>query len=229
MHRRTQYGSEFQRDETRCGEGRVFLRRFAVSMGTCCLLLAAPPCAKPQSEGSAEYAVKLAFLYNFAKFVDWPPDAFPDARAPFEICVVGQDPFGDQLAISLRGRAVGGHPATLQRVKPGEYLRHCHIVFVSGHSRKDVATVLNGLRGTSALTVGESNGFAANGGVINFFVEENKLRFEINVEAARRTGLNVSSKLLALAKIVKSQENTGVLVSAHSGEGSGRPAPMTKE
>jgi len=154
------------------------------------------------AEGDDEYRVKLAFLYNFAQFVEWPPEAFRDPAAPLTICVAGQDPFQGEIGQGLRGRTAGGHLVEIKRLKRDENPRGCQIIFVRAGDRKLAGRLVAGLRGSSTLTVGESKGFADLGGVINLVVEENKLRFEINLGAARQTRLKISSKLLALAKIV---------------------------
>ncbi|MGA2076451.1 MAG: YfiR family protein, partial [Terriglobia bacterium] len=150
----------------------------------------------------SEYRVKLAFLYNFAQFVEWPADAFRDPAAPLTICVAGQDPFEGEIGQGLRGRTAGGHLVEIRKLKRDENPRGCHMIFVRAGDRKLAGRLLADLRGSSTLTVGETKGFADLGGVINLVVEENKLRFEINLGAARQTRLKLSSKLLALAKIV---------------------------
>jgi uncharacterized protein DUF4154 len=187
--------------------GRLPLTRRALLAAVCALLVVlSAPDARSQSDESAEYPVKLGFLYNFAKFVDWPPEAFAGATAPFEICVVGHDPFKDDLERSLRGRTVGSHPIDLERVTPADNLRHCHIVFISHDAKKQTASIVAKLRGSKVLTVGETQGFAAEWGVIGFVVEGNRVRFEINRQAVKDAGLKISSKLLALARIVKEED-----------------------
>lgn len=169
----------------------------------CFLLVAACPYARSQSEGSTEYSLKLAFLYNFTKFVEWPTDAFPNASAPFEVCMVGRDPFGDHLEQSLRDRTVDNRPMAFRRSTSGDNLKGCQIVFVTAEAKGQAPSIVSRLKSSSVLTVGETKGFAANGGIVNFIVEENRLRFEVNLDAARQTRLSISSKLLALAKIVR--------------------------
>ncbi len=167
------------------------------------LLLVALADSRSQGDENLEYEVKLAFLYNFTQFVQWPPDAFPDAAAPLIICVAGEDPFSGDLKQRLRNRTAGGHRIDIKSLAPADDPRACHMVFVRAADKKEVPKILASLRGSSALTVGETKGFAERGGVINLAVEENKLRFEINVEAAAQTRVKISSKLLALARIVK--------------------------
>jgi len=172
-----------------------------------CWLFWGAPKALSQSDDDAEYKVKLAFLYNFAQFVQWPPEAFHDANATFSVCVAGENPFKGELEQALRGRTAGGHPIEIKRLMPGDNPRACHLIFVRAGQRKASESMLNGLRGSSILTVGESKGFAERGGVINLTLEENKLGLEINTDAAGQSHLKISSKLLALAKIVKEPRN----------------------
>jgi len=168
------------------------------------MLVLTPAFARAQSDDSAEYSVKLAFLYNFTKFVEWPAEAYPSPEAPLNICLVGQDPFGYETEHALRSRTVGNHPVALLKFKPGQNLKGCHIVFVSADSGRRSMSIVADLRSSDTLTVGDSQDFAGNGGMIGFMVEENKVRFEVNLEATKKTHLRISSKLLALARIVKS-------------------------
>jgi hypothetical protein len=179
------------------GLGRVF---FCLMI---CWLLLGAPLAFSQNEHDAEYKLKLAFLYNFAQFVEWPPDAFRVPNAPLTVCVVGENPFQGQLEQSLRDRKAGSHPIELKNLMPGDDPKACHLIFLRAGEKKAAGQMLTGLKGSSALTVGESKGFAQRGGVINLTLEENKLGFEINVDAAGQSHLRISAKLLALAKIVK--------------------------
>ncbi len=166
-------------------------------------MLAAPPCASPQSDDESEYRVKLAFLYNFAQFVQWPTDAFPGPSGPLTICVAGEDPFKGEPEQGLSHRATGTHPLTVRRLKPEEDPRACQMIFVRSTEKKVVPRIFSAIKGSSTLTVGESKGFAERGGIINLTLQENKLHFEINIDAANQTRLKISSKLLALATIVK--------------------------
>lgn len=167
------------------------------------LLLALSPAALSQSDDDAEYRVKLAFLYNFAQFIQWPPEAFHDQAAPLTLCVAGQNPFRGEIEQELRGREVNGHPVEIKKLRPNDDPKACHMVFVPASERKQTEKLLAALKGSSTLTVGETQGFADLGGIINLTLDQNKLRFEVNLDAAMQTQLKISSKLLALAKIVK--------------------------
>jgi len=149
-----------------------------------------------------EYPVKLAFLYNFTKFIEWPPGSYRYPDAPLAICIVGHDPFSPDIEGDLRTRIVGSHPVEVLTLKPTDTLNVCHMVFIPATEKNQADQIVKGLKGSSTLTVGETEGFAGLGGMINLTVEGNKVHFEVNQLAAQRAGLKISSKLLSLAKIV---------------------------
>jgi hypothetical protein len=184
----------------RCAKGGAVMGLLII--GT---LLFQPLLASAQSDEDVEYRLKLAYLYNFAQFVNWPLEAFRGPGAPLTMCVAGRDPFQGEIEQGLRGRSVGGHPIEIRKLKTNDDPRGCHIIFVPAGDKKLSARILAAVRGSSTLTVGETKDFAATGGVINLTLSENKLRFEINLDAATQTRLKISSKLLALATIVKTQ------------------------
>lgn len=160
-------------------------------------------------QAASEYQVKAAFLFNFGKFVQWPQSSFTNPQAPFWVCVLGEDPFGSALDDTLRGKAIDAHPVSVTRIKDAVSARGCQIVFVSASEKARLPAILGSLRAWNALVVGESEGFAASGGGIQFLLEENRVRFAINPDAIRRAGLQVSSRLLALAKIVHDVPGAG--------------------
>jgi hypothetical protein len=156
-----------------------------------------------QTKSAGEYQVKAAFLYNFAKFIDWPPNAFSDPKQPLAVCIYGHDPFGRSLEDALLGKFIGDRPVILGRATQFQDLAGCQVVFVSASEREPAADLANRLKGHAVLLVGESEGFAVSGGSIQFTIEDSRVRFVINPDAADRAGLKISSKLLALAKIVR--------------------------
>ncbi len=168
--------------------------------------LAGLACARGQAPPS-EYQLKAAFLFNFAKFIDWPPASFAGPQAPFAICVLGRDPFGHALDDNLQGKMVGNRPLAIRRLKDKTEARRCQMVFVSSSEGPHQAEILESLRGANVLLVGETSGFAAAGGTIEFMLEDNRVRFAINTDAADRAGLMFSSKLLALARLVHDEEH----------------------
>jgi hypothetical protein len=149
-----------------------------------------------------EYQVKAAFLYNFAKFVEWPADAFPSPEAPFTVCVIGDDPFGPDLDAVLEGKEIAGHPMTTKRPLPEGDLTSCQMLFASAREGGQPAALFVAPR-AGRLTIGEAPGFTKAGGIIRFVMEAGKVRFEINPDAADKAGLKISSKLLKLARIVR--------------------------
>lgn len=157
------------------------------------------------AEGAAavsEYQVKAAFLLNFGKFVEWPAESFAEDRG-LQICVLGEDPFGDTLDATVSGRSVGRREVEPRRVASAAAARGCEIVFVSRSEKARMDEILGALRGQPVLLVGEVERFARRGGMINFVEVDQKIRFEINEEAAKQAGLRISSQLLKLATIVE--------------------------
>jgi hypothetical protein len=148
-----------------------------------------------------EYKVKAAFLYNFSKFVEWPANAFPDASAPFVIAVLGDDPFGDALDI-LKGKTVQGRPVVVRRVASLADMGRVNILFVSSSVKSRLGSVLPAAEKVHALTVGDTQRFRSQGVAIQLVRDGDKIGFEVNLEASRRAGLVISSKLLGLAKAV---------------------------
>ena len=162
-----------------------------------------------QSKAPSEYELKAAFLFNFAKFVEWPSSAFINPQSPFLICVLGTDPFGSALDDALLHRSIQGRPAALLRIKHVSDIIGCQILFVPSSESHRLPEITVKLRGQCVLVIGESENFASSGGLIQFSLEENRIRFLINTDAADRSGLKFSSKLLALAKIVRDSPTGG--------------------
>ncbi len=158
-----------------------------------------------RGEALDEYQVKAAFLYNFAKFVEWPPGTFQSAADPIAICILGPDPFGGALHEAVRGKAVGGRTFRIAVISDARQAAGCQILFIHSSVRKRQPTLLRELAVPGLLTVGEWEDFAAQGGMIHLKLEEGKVRMEINAAAAERAGLRISSKLLHLARIVHHQ------------------------
>jgi hypothetical protein len=148
------------------------------------------------------YDVKAAFLYNFATFVEWPPATFADPQAPFAVGVFGKDPFGPSLEDTFRGKTVGGRRIVVRRSSDAGDLLSCQLVFVPCGEGERGAAALTAFKGIRVLTVGERDGFARDGGCVNFYIDDRRVRFEINPEAAKRANLKISSKLLRLARVV---------------------------
>ncbi len=150
---------------------------------------------------SREYQVKAAFIYNFIQFVDWPSSAFPDARAPIIVGVIGEDPFGGALEQVMRGKAVNGRNLAIRRCDNVDQVDGCHVLFVGGLDGEHRAAALARAATGGVLTVGETDDFTRSGGIIQFFLDDHRIRFEINARAAEQAHLTISSKLLRLARI----------------------------
>lgn len=156
------------------------------------------------AEGTLEYKVKATFLFNFAKFVTWPAAAVP-AGAPLVVGVVGQDPFGGVLDQVLAGQSVSGHAFEIRRFPTVERAAGSHIIFLCRSEKERSAAALAALRGRPVLLVSETDAFCEQGGQVNFVVIEGKVKIEINPDECERAGLKVSSKLLSVARIVRTQ------------------------
>ena len=154
-------------------------------------------------EQSKEYQLKAAFLFNFAQFVKWPPDSFTNDDAPFCIGILGDDPFGAALEETIRGETIDNHRMTVARARRMEDLKDCQMIFVSRSEEGRVGEILSQIGTRPILTVSEVGSFAQDGGDIDFYLSEGKVRFEINPQSAQRCGLRISSQLLSLGKIVK--------------------------
>ncbi|HEX9941487.1 MAG TPA: YfiR family protein [Thermoanaerobaculia bacterium] len=174
----------------------VLKRSLAAPLLLAAALLAAPGAVRAQV--AAEYDVKAAFLYNFTKFVEWPPSAFIDDGSSLKLCVLGEDPFGKSLQ-TVAGEEVAGRKLTVLAKGTLPDPAICQILFISRSERERLSEILSGVRGRPVLTVSDTKGFLDQGGIINFTLEGTKVRFEINQESAERSGLKISSKLLRLA------------------------------
>jgi uncharacterized protein DUF4154 len=162
--------------------------------------------AAAQSDQPGEYEVKAAFLFNFTKFVEWPENAFVDPHAPIVIGVIGDDPFGESLVRIVAGQKAQGRSIEVVKYRYGDNLRRCHVLFISASERQHRAPLLASLQEASVLTVSDIDGFAEAGGAIQFVMQENRVRFVVNLEVATQGKLRVSAKLLALARVINSSE-----------------------
>jgi hypothetical protein len=153
---------------------------------------------KLAAQSPDEYRVKAAFILNFARFIYWPADGYGDGGVLI-VGIVGDDPFGGSLD-QLNGNTVNGHPIVIRRLKAGDYLKTCQILFVSSSERNRLGKILESVKGGSVLTIGELPQFNQAGGIIKFVIQDDKVRFEINTGAAGQARLRISSKLLALSK-----------------------------
>ena len=155
-----------------------------------------------------EYDVKAAFLYNFVTFTDWPDAAFAAPDSPFVIGVLGVDPFGPNLDRLVEGEKVGNRPIVVQRFRRIDDARGANLLFICASEGSRVGPLLRRLQGTHILTVGEVPGFAEQGGAIGF-VTAASIRLEINSQAVKSAGVNLSSKIMRLARVVETGPGAG--------------------
>ena len=166
-----------------------------------------PFAGRAQKEVPLEYRVKATFLYNFTKFVTWPPESFPSEDSALKITVVGEDPFGpvlDELAYSTPGR---GRKLVIERRNWNQDLRRCHVLFISRSEKRHLNAIHFNIKGASILTVSDLEQFSAAGGMIGFVFDGEQVRFEINLNAASQARLEISSRLLTLAASVRQQSD----------------------
>ncbi len=192
--------------------GRQRAKRIHRSLSAVCLVLSAWLLSgglglSAQAAPPREYQLKAVFLFNFAQFVEWPPQAFPDAQAPLVIGVLGMDPFGAYLDETVRGETVNDRPLVVQRYGRVEDINTCHVLFISRSETDRLEQILARLRGRNILTVTDAEGFALRGVMIRLMTVENKIRLRINVEVAQAANLKISSKLLRPAEIVTSGDD----------------------
>ena len=182
-------------------------RRCIATAAVMFVFVAAAVCAWPRRAMSAstplEYEVKAAFLFRFAQFVEWPADTFKEPSEPFTYCTVGDDPFRGALERTLNGKTIGQRPLRVEHLSGAGKIGECQVLFVGGAGdKKRVEETLQSASSQPILTVGEADRFVESGGAIGFCTEDNKIRFEVNLDAAGKAGLKISAKLLALAKTV---------------------------
>jgi hypothetical protein len=154
-----------------------------------------------QQQKLGEYEVKAAFMYNFLKFIEWPDNAFPDYHTTINFCVLGKDPFGSTLD-SIQGETINNKKIIIKHYYDIDGLDKCNVLFISSSEKERLTKILKTLSGFNILTISDTKTFAQQGVLINFYIEENKVRFEINQDAVNRSNLKISSKLLKLANIV---------------------------
>jgi hypothetical protein len=187
---------------------RVLSVRRPCRIGLCAVVLVANVCfarsLSPQQSKPQEYEVKAVYLYNFGRFVQWPAASpLVTADDSFTICVLGRDPFGPVLDATLGGEAIDGRKLVAKRITNTRDATRCRIIFVSSSEAPRIKEILNSLEKSGALTVSDMPGFINNGGMIQFVLKDNKVRFEVNLIAADKAGLTISSQLLKVATDIK--------------------------
>ncbi len=191
------------------GRSKRIGARFASAVLLLTWALALPIRNVRAQDAPTEYQVKAAYLFNFLKFVEWPGDPLADTHGHWIIGIVGDNPFGDGLKQIISGRTVQGHELQVRQFQPGEDLHACHVLFISASEKKRLPSMLAALSGSTVLTVADMDHFIEAGGMIQFVVEDKRVRFAIDVGASGRARLKVSSKLLSLARTVTETEKAG--------------------
>ena len=152
---------------------------------------------------AGEYQVKALFLYNFINFVDWPADSSFSSSPTINVCIFGDDPFADALD-DIRNETVKGKKLAIRFYRPFDQPEGCHLLFIPASEKNHIGQILRSVREPDVLTIADTIEGGRQGAIISFFIEQKKVRFAINIEAAKRAGLKISSKLLRLSKIVNS-------------------------
>jgi hypothetical protein len=186
---------------TRIRRWRCRLRRLGRLICLASALVLSAQVSSPAEDEPLEYRVKAAFLLNFTKFIEWPAAAFDTSDSPFSICIIGDDPFGNALDQIVAGESVNGRKLIIQRVKQTPPPKSCQMVFVS-KPETEMMKILPEM-GPGVLTIGESEGFIRDGGMIAFLLENRRVRFGISKTHAENAGLKLSSKLLNVARSVE--------------------------
>jgi hypothetical protein len=168
--------------------------------GALVALLAPLSHASQEAGGPLEQAVKAAYVYNFTKFVSWPAESPLARAAAFTIGVMGDDPLAEAIEATVRDKKLDGRPYLVRRFRTAEEVEPCNVLYVGRAWSVRLHQLLEQLQGWPVLTVSDAGGFASRGGVIGLFLEDNRVRFEVRIEAAQAADLWVSSKLLRLSR-----------------------------
>jgi hypothetical protein len=172
-------------------------------------VLVAASCLHAQQSKPSEYQVKAAYLYNFGRFVKWPPGLAAGKGDSFPVCVLGRDPFGPILDSTLAGEALEGKPVAVRRIARPQDAPDCRILFVSSTEENHLKEILAAVDQAGVLTVSDIPGFSRRGGMIQFVVEGDRVRFEINLATAESARLVLSSELLKVAAAVRRNARSG--------------------
>ena len=164
------------------------------------ILIATSPLSASAADVTPDVVVKAAFLYNFAKFAEWPDLA---AGAPIVVCIVGNEEIATAFVQATRGRNISGHPLDVWRLREPDTWRVCNMLFIADADAGRAARGLGAIATRPILTVSDREGFSQTGGIVEFYLEGGRMRFAINADAAERSGLHLSSRLLGLAKVTR--------------------------
>jgi hypothetical protein len=190
----------------RSSQGRGFLLRCKIAAIVCLLLAASSTLAQQKP---SEYQVEAVYLYNFGRFVEWPAKSASKQTNLFTICVLGEDPFGRSLDAALAGETIGNQKVVAKRILNPQMTSDCRILFISSSEENQLNQVIDALDKHDVLTVSDIPHFSRRRGMIQFVLEENRIRFEVNLTAAQRADLTLSSDLLKVAAVVRKSPQPG--------------------
>ena len=183
--------------------GRTPALRLRLTVAVLAWALGGFPCSWAQRPKPSDYQVKAAYLYNFGRFVEWPSEHTTAKSGPFTICVLGQDPFGSALDATLAGETIAGKNVVAKRISTPQESANCQIVFLSAAEAGRLNKIMEDLDKAAVLTVSDMPQFAQRSGMIQFVLEGNRVRFEVNLIATKHAGLTLSSDLLKVATVVR--------------------------
>ena len=166
-----------------------------------CLVLFCPPAAATEDQVANDTLVKAAFIYNFAKFTRWPPQSWNGPKTPLNLCTTGKDALISNLG-RLSKETIGGRPVTISTFTPGSEASAGHILYIAASEHRHFARFIQQTRDAPVLTISEIGRFAAAGGIIQLYQDQQRIRFKINLDVARSRGLTLSARLLDLAELV---------------------------
>jgi hypothetical protein len=155
-----------------------------------------------QTNITPEYKVKSVFIFNFTRFVDWPETYMKNNSDPFIIGIIGENPFGNILEETVLGEKVGTHPIVVQHFTDKNAVANCQLLYIGYSDERRIREVITNLNKRPVLTVSDANNFCLMGGIVQFYQEENKIRLMINTQNSKAAALNISSKLLAVARVL---------------------------
>jgi len=178
--------------------GRILNGAIARCAALGLLLVGLGACVTEWKTATPEYHEKAVYLARFGQFIEWP--AWPTTNAPVVIGVLGGNPFGDDLQKIVKDKNIDGRPIVIRKMTPLSDLKQCQILFIDKHQTSTMPLILNSLDHAPVLTVSGADGFLERGGMIHFFMEQGKVRFEINRAAVDRAGLKMNSQLAAMAR-----------------------------
>lgn len=159
-----------------------------------------------QTSTTREYQIKAAFVFNFTQFVEWPAQSFSTPQSPAVIGIIGKDPFGNYLEETIAGETINKHPLVIQHFNTVEEVTNCHILFVNINDKAKLQSIIEKLKGKSILTISDNNSFTKLGGMIRLYTRDDKINIQVNLEETKAGNLTISSKLLKLAEIVKTDK-----------------------